>query len=77
MKCDGNLHGPRLKTLVLTDISQNSLELGRTWTERQFSFIRLIGFEFAWQFFCEFEFGQIVKILAKSLCTIFEYSSIS
>ena len=48
MKCDGNLHGPRLKTLVLKNISQNSLELGRTWTERQFSFIRLIVFEFAW-----------------------------
>ena len=48
MKCDGiNLHGPRLKTLVLK-ICQNSLELGRTWTERQFSFIRLIVFEFAW-----------------------------
>ena len=47
MKCDGNLHGPRLKTLVLKNI-QNSLELGRTWTERQFSFIRLIVFEFAW-----------------------------
>ena len=27
---------------------QNSLELGRTWTERQFPFIRLIVFEFAW-----------------------------
>ena len=40
MKCDGNLHGPRLKTLVLKNIGQNSLELGRTWTERQFSFIR-------------------------------------
>ena len=47
MKCDGNLHPPRLKTLVLKNI-QNSLELGRTWTERQFSFIRLIVFEFAW-----------------------------
>ena len=53
MKCDGNLHGPRLKTLVLRNI-QNSLELGRTWTERQFSF------------FCEFEFGQVVKFVAKS-----------
>ena len=41
MRCDGNLHGPRLKTLVL---KKNSLELGRTWTERQFSFIRLIVF---------------------------------
>ena len=29
MKCDGNLHGSRLKTLVLKNISQNSLELGR------------------------------------------------
>ena len=77
MKCDGNLHGPRLKTLVLKNISQNSLELGRTWTERQFSFIRLIVFEFAWQFFCEFEFGQIVKFVAKSLCTILEHSSFS
>ena len=48
MKCDGNLHGLRLKTLVLKNISENSLELGRTWTERQFSFIRLIVFEFAW-----------------------------
>ena len=48
MKCDGNLHGPRLKTLVLKNISENSLELERTWTERQFSFIRLIDFEFAW-----------------------------
>ena len=51
MKCDGNLHGPRLKTLVLKNISQNSLELGRTSTGRQFSinspFIRLIVFEFA------------------------------
>ena len=51
MKCEGNLHGPRLKTLVLKNISQNSLELGRTWTERQFSFIRLINFEFDWEFF--------------------------
>ena len=58
-------------------MSENSLKLGRTWTERQFSFIRLIVFEFAWQFFCEFEFGQIVKFVAKSLCTIFEYSSFS
>ena len=65
MKCDGiNLHGPRLKTLVLK-ICQNSLELGRTWTERQFSFIRLIVFEFAWWLSCEFEFGQIVKFVAK------------
>ena len=47
MKCDGNLHGPRLKTLVLKNISENSLELERTWTERQFSFIRLIVFKFA------------------------------
>ena len=69
MKCDGNLHGPRLKTLVLKNISQNSLELGRTWTERQFS---LLG-----SFFCEFEFGQIVKFVAKSLCTILEHSSSS
>ena len=38
MKCDGNLYGPRLKTLVLKNISENSLELERTWTERQFSF---------------------------------------
>ena len=75
MKCDGHLHGPRLKTLVLKNIYQNSLELGRTWTEIQFSFIRLIVFEFAWWFFCEFEFGKIVKFVAKSLCTIFEYSS--
>ena len=49
MKCDGNLHGPRLKTLVLKNISENSLELGRTWTQRQFSFnsfflIRLVVF---------------------------------
>ena len=29
MKCDGNLHGSRLKALVLKNISQNSLELGR------------------------------------------------
>ena len=43
MKCDGNLQGSRLKTLVLKNVSQNSLELGRTWTERQFSFIRLIA----------------------------------
>ena len=50
MKCHGNLHGPRLKTLVLNSLGS---------------------------FFCEFEFGQIVKILAKSLCTIFEYSSFS
>ena len=28
-------------------------------------------------FFCEFEFGEIVKFVAKSLCTIFEYSSFS
>ena len=77
MKCDGNLHGPRLKTLALKNITENSLELERTWTERQFSFILLIVFEFAWQFFCEFEFGEIVKFVAKSLCTIFEYSSIS
>ena len=28
MKCDGNLHGTRIKTLVLKNISQNSLELG-------------------------------------------------
>ena len=48
MKCDGNLYGPRLKTLVLKNISQNSFEFGRTWIERQFSFIRLILFEFAW-----------------------------
>ena len=49
MKCDGiNLHGSRLKTLVLKNISQNSLEVGRIWTERQFSFIRVIVFEFAW-----------------------------
>ena len=27
--------------------------------------------------FWEFEFGQIVKFVAKSLCTIFEYSSFS
>ena len=47
MKGDRNLHGPRLKTLVLKNISENSLELGRTWTERQFSFIRLIVFVFA------------------------------
>ena len=67
MKCDETLHGPKLKTLVLKNIGQNSLELGRTWTERQFSFIRLIVFEFAWQFFCEFEFGQIVKFVAKRL----------
>ena len=64
MKCDGNLHGPRLKTLVLNNISENSLELGKTWTERQFSFIRLIVFEFAWYFL--FEFGQVVKFEAKS-----------
>ena len=42
MKCHGNLHGPRLKTVVLKQLSENSLKLGRTWTERQFSFIRLI-----------------------------------
>ena len=36
MKCDRNLHGPRLKTLVLKNISQNSLERGRTWTETIF-----------------------------------------
>ena len=48
MKWDRNLHELRLKTLVLKNISENSLELGRTWTERQFSFIRLIVFEFAW-----------------------------
>ena len=77
MKCDGNLHGPRLKTLVLKNISQNSLELGRTWTERQYSYIRFIVFEFASYFFCELEFGQIVKFVAKNLCTIFEYSSFS
>ena len=77
MKCDGNLNGLRLKTLVLKNISQNSLELGRTWTERQYSYIRFIGFEFASYFFCELEFGQIVKFVAKNLCTIFEYSSFS
>ena len=27
MKCDGNLHGPKLKTLLLKNISQNNLEL--------------------------------------------------
>ena len=47
MKCDGNLHEPRIKTRVLKNISQNSVELGRTWTEGQFSFIRLVVFEFA------------------------------
>ena len=34
MKCDGNLHGPRLKTLVLKNISENSLELRRTVGQR-------------------------------------------
>ena len=53
---------------------ENSLELERTWTET-WTFIRLIVFEFAWYFFCEFEFGEIVKFVAKSLCTIFEYTS--
>ena len=36
MKCDGNLHGPRLKTLVLKNISENSLELERTWQRDNF-----------------------------------------
>ena len=52
MKYDGNLHGPRLKTLVLNNISQNSF---RTWKDldRETIFVYSL---------IVFEFGKIVKI---------------
>ena len=38
----------KIKNSSVKNISENSLELERTWTERQFSFIQLIVFGFAW-----------------------------
>ena len=37
-----------IKNSRVKKYKSEQLELGRTWTERQFSFIRLIVFEFAW-----------------------------
>ena len=66
-----------------TEIKNSSVkkykwEQFRTWKDLDRETIFVYSINSFWirlVVFCEFEFGQIVKFVAKSLCTIFEYSS--
>ena len=68
-----------------TEIKNSSVkkykwEQFRTWKDLDIETIFVYSINSFWirlVVFCEFEFGQIVKFVAKSLCTIFEYSSFS